>query len=220
MPRLTTPQCYLGKVRLEKAIDLYKKTYPGGKEDTFTISWSPFYLDPTSPKVGVPLRERMLQRFGPQFEMMQKRLHAAGKLDGINFSSGSKVGNTRDSHRLVELAKAKGNDVENRVISELFRSYFENDGDITSHDMLVAAAEKAGLDAAEVRAWLAGDQGGKEVDAQVARANAKNVHGVPQFTIQDKLVVDGAQDPDAFVRAFVALKEGKAGDSGSSGYQC
>ena len=118
------------------------------------------------------------------------------------------------------MAKAKGNDVENRVISELFRSYFERDGDITSHDMLVAAAEKAGLDAAEARAWLAGDHGGNEVDAQVAQANAKNVHGVPQFTIQDKLVVDGAQDPDAFIRAFIALKEGQAGDAGSSGYQC
>lgn len=163
----------------------------------------------------------MLQRFGPGFEVMQQRLHAAGRRDGINFSTGSRVGNTRDSHRLVELARAKGAAAENRVVAELFRSYFEQDGDITSHDMLVAAAARAGLDEAEARAWLAGDHGGAEVDAQVARANARNVHGVPQFTIQDQVVVDGAQDPEAFIRAFVAVKEGKAGDdAGESGYQC
>ena len=47
-PRLTkaVAQCYVGKKRLERAIEQHRKTTPGGAEDTFNISWYPFYLDP------------------------------------------------------------------------------------------------------------------------------------------------------------------------------
>ncbi|KAI0380461.1 DSBA oxidoreductase [Hypomontagnella monticulosa] len=204
------PWCYIGKKRLDKAIDLYRKVYPDGKDDTFTVTWAPFYLDPTSPKVGIPLTERMIQRFGAErLAAMQQRLTLMGREEGINFGFGGKIGNTRDSHRLIQLGKTKGNDVENRVVLELFKSYFENDGDITPHDTLIAAAEKAGVDRAEAKDWLETGKGGKEVDEEVEEAYAKDIHGVPHFTIQGKYDVGGAQDPSAFLEAFASAKEGK-----------
>ncbi|KAI1370541.1 DSBA oxidoreductase [Hypoxylon crocopeplum] len=204
------PWCYIGKKRLDKAIDLYRKVYPGGKDDTFSVTWAPFYLDPTSPKVGVPLTERMTQRFGAErLAALQQRLTLLGGEEGIAFSFRGRVGNTRDSHRLIQLGKTKGADVENRVVLELFKDYFEGEGDITSHDMLLAAAEKAGLDKAEVKNWLDTDKGGKEVDEEVQEAYAKDIHGVPHFTIQGKYEVDGAQDAQAFLEAFARVKEGK-----------
>lgn len=127
----------------------------------------------------------MVQRFGPErLAAMQQRLTLMGREEGINFGFGGKIGNTRDSHRLIQLGKTKGNDVENRVVLELFKSYFEEDGDITSHDTLIAAAEKAGLDRAETKDWLETGKGGKEVDEEVEEAYAKDIHGVPHFTIQ------------------------------------
>ncbi|KAI1773247.1 DSBA oxidoreductase [Hypoxylon cercidicola] len=204
------PWCYIGKKRLDKAIDLYRKVYPGGKDDTFTINWAPFYLDPTSPKVGVPINERMVQRFGPQrLAALQQRLTSMGSEEGINFGFNGKVGNTRDSHRLIQLGKTKGEEVENRVVLELFKTYFEGDGDITSHDTLIEAAAKAGLDKAEVKDWLDTDKGGKEVDQEVQEAYAKDIHGVPHFTIQGKYDIDGAQDTQAFLEAFANAKEGR-----------
>ncbi|KAI1103024.1 DSBA oxidoreductase [Jackrogersella minutella] len=204
------PWCYIGKKRLDKAIDLYRKVYPGGKDDTFVVTWAPFYLDPTSPKVGVPVTERMVQRFGAErLAALQQRLTMMGREEGINFGFRGKVGNTRDSHRLIQFGKTKGNDVENRVVLELFKSYFEGDGDITSHDTLVSAAEKAGLDKGEVREWLETGKGGKEVDEEVQEAYAKDIHGVPHFTIQGKYEVDGAQDAQAFLETFAKVKEGK-----------
>ncbi|KAI0891484.1 DSBA oxidoreductase [Annulohypoxylon nitens] len=204
------PWCYIGKKRVDKAIDLYRKVYPGAKDDTFTITWAPFYLDPTSPKVGVPITERMVQRFGPErLAALQQRLTTIGREEGINFSFRGKVGNTRDSHRVIQLGKTKGNEVENRVVLELFKSYFEGEGDITSHDTLIAAAEKAGLDKAEVKDWLDTGKGGKEVDEEVQEAVAKDIHGVPHFTVQGKYEVDGAQDAQAFLEAFSRVKEGK-----------
>ncbi|KAK6953059.1 hypothetical protein Daesc_005358 [Daldinia eschscholtzii] len=202
------PWCYVGKKRLDRAIDLYRKTYPDGKNDTFTVSWFPFYLDPTSPKKGVPLVERMIQRFGPdKLEAMQRRLELIGREEGINFSFKGKVGNTRDSHRLIQFGKTKGNDVENRVVLELFKTYFEGEGDITSHDTLIDAAQKAGLDKTEVKDWLESDKGGKEVDQEVQEAYARDIHGVPHFTVQDKYKIGGAEDPQAFLEAFARVKK-------------
>lgn len=152
----------------------------------------------------------MVQRFGPQrLAALQQRLKSMGREEGINFGFSGKVGNTRDSHRLIQFGKTKGEEVENRVVLELFKSYFEGDGDITSHDTLIEAAVKAGLDKAEVKDWLDTDKGGNEVDKEVQEAYAKDIHGVPHFTIQGKYEVDGAQDTQAFLEAFANVKEGK-----------
>lgn len=152
----------------------------------------------------------MIQRFGPErLAVMQQRLKLMGREEGINFGFDGKLGNTRDSHRLIQLGKTKGEDVENRVVLELFKSYFEGTGDITSHDTLTEAAVKAGLDKAEVKDWLDTGKGGKEVDEEVQEAYAKEIHGVPHFTIQGKYEIDGAQDSQAFLEAFANAKEGR-----------
>ncbi|KAJ3564829.1 hypothetical protein NPX13_g7714 [Xylaria arbuscula] len=202
------PWCYVGKRRLDRAIELYRKTYPSGRDDTFTITWAPFYLDPTSPAVGIPVKERMVQKFGhDRLDMMQQRLTMIGREEGINFSFNGRIGNTRDSHRLIQLGKTKGNDVENRVVQELFKSYFEGDGDITSHATLIAAAEKAGLTSAEVKEWLETGKGGTEVDREVQEAYAKGISGVPNITIQGAHSIGGAEDPEVFMSIFTRIKE-------------
>lgn len=197
----------MGKKKLDRAIELYRTTFPGSKDDSFTVSWHAFYLDPTSPKVGVPMMERMAQRFGAaRLEAVNQRLKTIGRAEGIAFSFAGKLGNTRDSHRLVQLAKTKGDDVENRVVLELFRSYFEGTGDVTSHEMLADAAEKAGLDRAEAKSWLEEGKGGAEVDAEVAEAAARNIHGVPHFLIQGKYELGGAQNAEDILEQFAKVK--------------
>jgi predicted DsbA family dithiol-disulfide isomerase len=201
-------QCYVGKRRLDKAIELYKKTYPTGKDDTFTISWSPFYLDETAPKHGVPVLERLAQRFGQErVRAMSDRLRTIGAQEGIHFSFAGKLGNTRDSHRLIQLGKLKGNEVENRIVMELFRSYFEGTADITSHETLIEAGAKAGIDREEVKEWLETGKGGEEVDAEVREAKRNGISGVPHYVIQGKWEIGGAQDPETIVEVFAKVKE-------------
>ncbi|KAK3301808.1 DSBA oxidoreductase [Chaetomium strumarium] len=203
------PWCYIGKKKLDRAINLYKKTYPGGKEDTFTISWCAFYLDETAPTQGIPILQRFAQRFGGSAERaaaFRERLQNIGAQEGIGFSFAGKIGNTRDSHRLIHLGKAKGSDVEDRVVMELFRDYFEGTGDITSYETLIRVGVQAGIDGEEVRAWLESGKGGAEVDAEVREAKSKGIRGVPHYTIQDRYEVDGAQDPQDFVEVFAKIK--------------
>jgi predicted DsbA family dithiol-disulfide isomerase len=202
----TSWQCYVGKVKLERGIAAYKAAHPSS-DDTFSTTWFPFYLNPDAPKQGIEKRQAYLQKFGPErIDAINERLRAVGRDVGIDFKFGGRTGNTRDSHRLIQLAKTKGPDVQTRLVGELFAGYFENERDITSHEFLQEAAEKAGLDPSEVRDWLESDKGGREVDEEVRQAQMKLISGVPNFTIQGKFKVRGAQDPEGFVRIFEEVK--------------
>ena len=133
-----------------------------------------------------------------------------GRQEGIDFSFKNKIGNTRDAHRLIQLGKTKGNEVENRVVLELFRSYFEGDADITSHESLTKVAIAASLDVSEVEDWLSTGKGGDVVDAEAQEAADKGAKGVPSFTIQDE-ILDGADDPQAFLEVFIKAREKEQG---------
>ncbi|KAL8729175.1 MAG: hypothetical protein Q9166_004914 [cf. Caloplaca sp. 2 TL-2023] len=200
------PWCYVGKNKLDRAISLYKSAH-SDTTDTFSTTWYPFYLNPDAPKTGVDKRQYYMSKFGPERTfMIFDRLASTGKAVGIDFKFGGKTGNTRDSHRLIQLAKTKGPEMQTRVVEELFKSYFEQEEDITSHDVLKAAAEKTGLEGAEVDEWLKSDKGGKEVDKEVETAQMQAVSGVPHFIMQGKYEIGGAQDPEAFVQIFEKVK--------------
>lgn len=201
-------KCYVGKKRLERAIQTYKREVSGGANDTFSVSWHPFYLDPTLPKTGVDRNVHLAKKYGPErMAMATAHLKALGEAEGIKFSLQGKLGNTRDAHRLVQLAKTKSKDAEDRLISSLFKSHFEEDADITSQDALIAIGEKAGLDRAEVKDWLDKGKGGPEVDREVEEAYRRGIHGVPNFTINGQYQLEGAQDVQRFLEVFARAKK-------------
>lgn len=93
------------------------------------------------------------------------------------------------------------------MVDALFEAYFEKEKDITTNEVLTEAGVQAGLAEEEVKAWLKGGDGGKEVDAEVAEARKNGVSGVPHFTLQGKYDIGGAQDPEAFVNIFEQVKK-------------
>lgn len=56
------PWCYVGKNRLDKAIETHKASNP---DDQFAITWYPFYLNPDAPK-SIDKQEYYARKFGPQ----------------------------------------------------------------------------------------------------------------------------------------------------------
>lgn len=170
--------CYVGKKRLEKGIALYKAKHPDSN-DTFSTQWYPFYLNPDAGK-SIDKQALYESKFGKErTAALHERLNQIGLAEGINFKYGGRTGNTRDSHRLVQLGKTKSPQVQTRVIEELFAAYFENEKDITSQDVLLEAGVKAGLAEQEVKEWLESGQGGSEVDLEVRDAVVKSITGVP-----------------------------------------
>lgn len=202
------PWCYVGKNRLDKAIEAHKQSNPS---DTFTTTWYPFYLNPDAPR-SIDKQELYERKFGAErTRMMQGHLARLGKQVGIDFAFGGRTGNTRDSHRLIQLAKTKGEDMQTKVVEQLFNAYFECEEDITSMDVIVARGVKAGLDEKEVREWMDSGKGGPEVDKEVAEAQHKFITGVPNFTINGKYEVQGAEEPMAFLQIFGEVKDTMGG---------
>jgi predicted DsbA family dithiol-disulfide isomerase len=110
--------------------------------------------------------------------------------------------------------------MQTSVVESLFKSYFEEEGDITSHKVLADAATRGGLEAAEVKAWLDSDKGGPEVDREVQDAYMEGISGVPNFEINGKLQVNGGQDPEVFLRIFEEARAGEGSESVANGSSC
>ncbi|KAM0798675.1 putative thioredoxin [Usnea florida] len=205
--------CYIGKRTLERAISLYQKTYPEGKKDIFSVMYRPCYLNYNPSPHSVDKRElaetKLSGMSSEKVAAMTQRVNQIGRSVGITFSSGGKIGSTRDAHRLVHLSQSKSPNVQDALVNKLFEAYHELEKDISSQDILREVARGAGLDGSEVDEWLNSSVGGDVVDAQ-AESNRKLVtSGVPTFIIQGKHRVDGAQDPEEFLQTFVNVKEGK-----------
>ncbi|KAA8900868.1 thioredoxin-like protein [Sphaerosporella brunnea] len=196
------PWCYVGHKRLQAAIAQFQSS----GDHTFSVSWKPYQLNPSAPNTGIDKRQHYVERFGAeQAAAMHERLASIGKQMGINFSFGGKTGNTWDSRRLIEFAAEKGK--QTAVVERLFAAYFENEKDITDREVLLAAAEEAGLDRAEAKEWLETGKGGNVVDREVARARMRGISGVPNFTINGFYQLSGAQDPQEFVDIFEEIAQ-------------
>ncbi|MCJ1447947.1 MAG: hypothetical protein MMC23_008459 [Stictis urceolatum] len=202
------PWCYVGKKKLERGIASYKASHPQSN-DTFCITWHPFYLNPDAPSPGVDKQQYYAEKFGggARVGAMHQRMASIGDDLGINFKFGGKIGSTRDSHRLIQLGKSNSPEMQTKVVEQLFERYFENEQDISDKAVLQEAGTQAGLPAEAVHSWLASDNGGKEVDTEVVEARSNLITGVPNFVIQGKYEIKGAQEPEGFKRIFEKIKE-------------
>src|SRR5271170_1837488 len=91
------PWCYIGDVRLEKAIELVAPAVE------IKHSWRPYELNPDQPTEGVDRKEYMERRFGAEkMKTMEARMKELGKEDGIDFRQEliKRSPNTRLAHRL------------------------------------------------------------------------------------------------------------------------
>jgi predicted DsbA family dithiol-disulfide isomerase len=208
----------VGKRRLERALASDKVKSLG---ITVVVRWRPFFLDPTLPKAGVDKMERYRAKFPPaMLERMVPHMEAVGATEGIKFSYKGKIGNTRDSHRLIELAWAKGGaSLQDRVVEALFHAYFEAEQNVGDNDVLLECAVKAGMDREEVSRALLSDAHGDEVDEEVAKwKHEEDVSGVPFFSIHGGLyTASGAQDPAFFVDALTRLAHRLRPEASASG---
>ncbi|OJJ39149.1 hypothetical protein ASPWEDRAFT_105524 [Aspergillus wentii DTO 134E9] len=208
------PWCYLGYRRLQKAINLYKKTYPGGSQDNFELVWKPYFLNPDALKESVLVQDRMNSRMGPEKSAeIQKTFRSIGMREGILFKFNGYVGNTKLSHQLLHLASSKPlsseTSTQTLVAEELFRFQYELEKDISQIDTLVDIGTLCGLNGDEVRTYLEEDRGRVEVEEEEREVKASGMKGVPHYIIGGQYHLEGAVDVSDFFDIFVQLKEGK-----------
>jgi predicted DsbA family dithiol-disulfide isomerase len=184
------PWCYLGKRRFERALESF------GHHDDVTVVYRSFELDPTAtPGVTTPTAEVLASKYGMSPEQArdaQRQMEQRAAQDGLEFKMDSlRSGNTRDAHRLLHLAKARG--VQTELAERLHRAYFSEQASIFDHASLADLASEVGLDRDEVLRVLASDEYGDAVDTDEAMARSLGVTGVPFFVVDRRYGISGAQ---------------------------
>jgi predicted DsbA family dithiol-disulfide isomerase len=195
------PWCYLGKRRLERALE------ETGVEAE--VTWLPYELNPDMPAEGMARAEYRTRKFGAERSAeLDAQMQERGADEGVTFAFDkmTRTPNTRRAHALI--AKAGETGLANAMAEELFRAYFEDGADVGDTEILVASATSVGMDEATARAIIDDEAIKQEVAALEARATQMGVSGVPFFIIEEKFAVSGAQPSENWKQVLLDIAKG------------
>jgi predicted DsbA family dithiol-disulfide isomerase len=186
---LACPWCYLGLVRLDRARAM-RPDWP------VRLRWHPFFLNPHLPPEGMDRATYVRRKFGGDARQVYRRIEDAGREDGVEFAFARmpRTPNTLLAQRLILFAEEHGQ--ADAVVRALFRALFQEGRDVCRLDELAAIAAEAGLDRAQVSAFLSGDRLEREVIAAHQQAERAGIHGVPVFIVEREHAITGAQPPE------------------------
>jgi predicted DsbA family dithiol-disulfide isomerase len=197
------PWCFIGKRRLEKALAL-KPEVP------VEVRWHPYFLNDWIPREGIARNDYLTAKFGSveRYDGIAQRVKAAAAEEGLNYASDKvkRQPNTLDCHRLIRWAEAIGKAAQMK--QKLMDLYFTEGADLTDRDVLAQAATDIGLDAADVRRKLAGEEDVAQVEQEAQSAKEAGIDGVPCFIFDGKFAVSGAQAPEYLAEAIERAAQG------------
>jgi predicted DsbA family dithiol-disulfide isomerase len=199
---IACPWCAVGLGGLEIAIKNIGESIP------VEIHFQPFELNPQMPRGGQEVFEHLTQKYGKtvaQVRATQADIKARAAAVGYPFHpEGRKhVYNTFDAHRLLYWAGLEhGPAAQHRLKRELLVTYFTLAVNLDDQSNLIAAVERAGLDAARANQILKSEEFQNEVRAQQNKYTSLGIHSVPAIIINDQYLLQGAQPPEAFEQAL------------------
>ncbi|MFT5512350.1 MAG: putative DsbA family dithiol-disulfide isomerase [Bacteroidia bacterium] len=198
------PWCYVGKRRLEAALEQWKGA-------PIEVNWHPFQLDPTMRSEGMNRDTYLTNKFGSidQVQEMTDRLTEVGKTVGVNFDFGENwlAVNTLQLHQMLHVARAEGFGIEMK--ERLLAAYFEETQHLNKVETLYAIAEEFGWDSDRVDAIINDQKLTETVQAEIEHYQQRGVSGVPFFVINDEFGISGAQPVETFLQAFESVSQVK-----------
>ncbi|TMH85905.1 MAG: DsbA family oxidoreductase [Betaproteobacteria bacterium] len=199
------PWCFIGKRRLEAALELYRTRKPAAAAPQ--VTYHPFELNPDVPREGIARADYIAKKFGARGYSAHDRLVQAGKPLGIAFAFDriTRQPNTLAAHALIESARRRG--VQGAVKEALMQAFFVDGLDLTDTQTLVRVASEAGLNRKEAEAALADEALRRAVAEEEDKARAMGVNGVPFFIFNNRLAVEGAQPPEVLLDAMLEAEK-------------
>lgn len=195
------PWCYIGKRRLETALDEV-----GAEIGPVQIVWHAFELDPTQEKgTGENVRTGLVRKKGmpaQQVEQMIQHIAVQASGEGLHYDFDRAVSaNTADAHRLGAYARTRG--LDGALHERLLRAHLIEGEVLDDPATLARLAAEVGIDEADARAVLDDPAAyADEVREDVATARAIGIGGVPFVVVDERYGVSGAQPADVFIRAL------------------
>lgn len=194
----TCPYCYIGKRRLDKAIEKF------GKQNEIEVEYKSFELGTAAP----PDIQASIQTTGlKQQKMHQEKsddiISAAHRL-GIPLQLNNLVHtNTFDAHRLVKYARKHNK--EHDIVERLFETYLVHHHNIEERTVLLTVATEAGLDETEIEELLCLNKFGKNVKLDEELASDIGVTKVPFYIFDEIHAISGLLTIDSFLEVLREL---------------
>jgi predicted DsbA family dithiol-disulfide isomerase len=199
---ISCPWCIIGLRGLEEALTRTRDVVAA------QITFQPFELHPNMPAEGQNIVELVAQKYGSSpaqsaanREMIRARAAEVGFT--IVVSKQSRIYNTFDAHRLLHWAGLEGR--QSVLKHALFDAYFTDGQNPSDHDVLVAAAEEAGLDGAAARDVLASGRYAEDVRSAEQLWQSRGISSVPAVVIDERYLISGGQPPEAFEKALRSI---------------
>ncbi|MDI6099062.1 DsbA family oxidoreductase [Actinoplanes sp. NEAU-A12] len=201
------PWCYIGKVRLEKALEAF--------DGTVTVTYRAYQLDASPAPEPLPIKQVMAEKFGgpARAEQMFTQVAAIGASEGLTLDFDRAIAaNTFASHRLIAWAATQDRQAD--MLDALQRAHFTDGIDIGSLPALATVAGTMGLDAAAALTYLESEAGTTAVRTDLDEARALAITSVPTFVIDGKYKVQGAQEPSTLLAAFQEISRRESANAG------
>ena len=185
------PWCYLGKRRLEEAIDGLDFA------DEIDVRWRAFQLDPTATTEPKDLRVALERKYGTgAFEGMKRRLGALGAEVGLDyrFDDAVRVTSAPALMLVAWVEEQHGPATAGLLHERLFRAYFTEGAHIADAENLADWAAEVGVDRESAVAAIATGAGRASVVHDLEEAAERQITGVPAFLVAGRHLIPGAQD--------------------------
>ncbi len=204
---LICPWSYLGKRRLDDALLAVR--------GPSVVNWIPFQLNPDMPAEGMAFDDYLLSKFGHRDTIQPglDYLTEAGRADGLHFRFDriERVPQTLDAHKLMTLADQEG--IDTLALAErIFKGFFEEGLNISDREVLLMFGEQNGLSADAIEKALDDDLIRQRVLGLEAQVRKGGVTGVPDFLINRRLFIMGAQKTEILVDVFDRAMFGEESD--------
>lgn len=196
---IACPFCYIGKRKLEKAIQ--KLPDPSQVE----VEWKSFQLNPalvSNPNLST--LDHLSESKGWSMEQtlqVTSQVVAMAKEEGLTFDfTQTVVANTKNAHRLLHLAKETGK--QDQMKERLLKAYFSEGLNIDDSETLYRLAEEVGINRSSAEATLQSETFADAVEQDVYESRLIGVQGVPFFVFDRKFGISGAQPDEVFDRTL------------------
>ena len=196
---VSCPWCVIGLIALEQAIARV------GDDVEVTMQFQPFELNPDMPRGGQDITEHIAEKYGStpaQSAANREMIRARGFDLGFTFDMQhrGRIYYTFDAHRLLHWAGLEGR--QQALKEALFKAYFTDGQDPSSHAVLLRLVGEVGLDAAAGAQILATDAYGADVRELEQFYQGQGISSVPAIIINDRHLISGGQAPAVFEQAL------------------
>jgi predicted DsbA family dithiol-disulfide isomerase len=199
---LGCPWCYVGKHRLQAAIDRRPDA------ERFEVRLRSFELNPDAPREPETIESAFIRSHGGDATVVldaERRIQALAQREGLPFSLDRLNANTFDVHRVLHHAGERG--MGNEFFSALQDQFFAGTVNPFEPDALVQVAESVGLDGGRVRRVIASDEYAAAVRADRREGEGLGVSGVPFVVVDRQVAAPGAQSVEVYGRILDHVAE-------------